>query len=352
MSLPVSRRLALLALPLALLGLACDAAPKGGSSPEAAADSQPAAKIGDRTITLAEIDERVKESLFQEATENGDPSKLYELRTSAIDQVIDESLLDAEAKARNLDREGLLLAEEAKAKPVEDAEVKALYDKFKDRLGDTKLEAVAPQIKERLLEQRKAEARTVLVATLREKGNVSILLEPPRLEVAADGPSTGPANAPVTIVEFSDYQCPFCKRAEGSMKQVLAQYPEQVRLVYRHFPLDGHKDARPAAEAAACADEQGKFWDYHKLVFESSPTLDAKKLRQLAEQTKVDLKAFDACLADGRQKAKVQADLEAGQAVGVTGTPAFFVNGIPLSGARPPEEFAKLIDREIATKAK
>jgi protein-disulfide isomerase len=353
MSLPASRLVRSTGLALSLaVGLACDAAPKG-TTPEAAAKSaaasQPVAKLGDRTITLAEIDERVKQSLFDEATENGDPSKLFELRTAAIDQTIDEALLDAEVKKRGLpDRDALLAQEEQKAKPVDDAEVKALYDRFKERLGDTKLEDVAPQIRQRLQEQRHAEARTALLASLREAGGAVVLLEPPRIEVAADGPSTGPATAPITIIEFSDYQCPFCKRAEGALKQVLAKYPEQVRLVYRHFPLDGHKDARPAAEASACADEQGKFWEYHQLLFESAPTLDAKKLRQIAEQTKLDVKAFDACLAEGRQKTKVQNDLDAGRVAGVSGTPAFFVNGIPLSGARPLEEFSKVIDSELA----
>jgi protein-disulfide isomerase len=356
MSLPVSRRFVRIALALGALALACDAAPKDGApkngAPKDAAAAQPAAKIGDRTITIAEIDERVKESLYEEATESRDPSKIYELRSAAIDQVVDEALLDAEAKARNLDRAGLLAAEEAKAKPVDDAEVKELFDRFKDRLGDTKFEDVAPQIRERLTEQRKAETRTVFVASLREKGNVAILLEPPRIPVTADGPTIGPADAAVTIVEFSDYQCPYCKRAEGSLKQVLAKYPTQVRLVYRHFPLDGHKDAAPAAEAAACADEQGKFWDYHNLVFESSPKLDTKTLRELAEKSKLDLGAFDACVASGKHKAKVAGDLEAGRAAGVSGTPAFFVNGIPLSGARPLEEFSKLIDRELASPKK
>jgi protein-disulfide isomerase len=352
MSLPASFRIARpsgvrLALSIAVLGLACDGAPKSASPPDPTA-AQPAVRVGDRTITLGEIDEHVKEALFKEATEDRDPGKLYELRSQAIDQIVDEQLLDAEAKTRGLDREALLKEEEQKAKKVDDKEVKELFDRFKDRLGDTKFEDIAPQIRQRLEQQRQAETRTVFVAGLREKSKVEVVLEPPRLTVAADGPSLGPPSAPITIVEFSDYQCPFCKRAEGSVKQVLAKYPEQVRLVYRHFPLDGHKDARPAAEAAACVDEQGKFWDYHKLLFESSPTLDAKKLRQLAEQSKADLTVYDACIAEGRTKAKVQADLEAGHEVGVSGTPAFFVNGIPLSGARPLEEFAKIIDRELA----
>lgn len=332
---------------LALAALGCDDAPKDAGAP-AAGSSQPAVTIGDRTLTVGEVDAHVKENLFRQATEEGDPAKLYELRSNAIDQMVDETLLDAEAKRRNIDRDGLLAAEATKAKPVEESEVKALYDRFKDRLGETEYEQVAGQIRTRLGEQRKQEARTAFVAGLRAKGDVAVLLEPPRIEVAADGPSRGPESAPVTIVEFSDYQCPFCKRAEATLRDVLKRYPEQVRLVYRHFPIDGHKDARPAAEAAACAGEQGKFWEFHDQVFQSSPALDAGKLRQLGEQVKLDTNAFDACITEGRHRAKVQADADAGREAGVSGTPAFFVNGIPLSGARSIAEFEKLIDAELA----
>jgi protein-disulfide isomerase len=279
---------------------ACDrGAPK---TPASAEDAKLAARIGERTITIAELDAHIKDSLFEQASEGGDAAKLYELRSEAVEEMIDDALVEAEAKLRNTTREALLESEAAKAKPVEQADVQAFYDQIKARLGDTELEA----------------------------------------------PSRGPAGAPVTIVEFSDYQCPFCKRAEPTVEQLLKRYPEQVRVVYRHFPLDGHADARPAAEAAACAHDQGKFWEYHALVFQSSPKLSKETLRELAGKAALDVAAFDACLAEGRHQATVQTDLEAGREAGVSGTPAFFVNGIPLSGARSLQDFVKLVDAELA----
>lgn len=325
--------------------LGCDAGPHAAVKPE---DAKAAAKIGQRTITIGDLDAHIKNELFEQASENGAPAKLYELRSEAIERMIDDELVESEAKTRGMTKDALLQAEAAKAKPVEDADVQAFYDQIKARIGDTKLEAVAPQIRARIEQQRHAEAQQAFMTGLREKADVKVELEPPRITVAADGPSRGPATAPVTIVEFSDYQCPYCKRAETTLAQLVLKYPDQVRLVYRDFPLDGHPEARPAALAAACANDQGKFWDYHRLLFGSSPKLDKDTLRKLAETAKLDLKAFDACVADGRHAAKIQADVEAGHEAGVSGTPAFFVNGIPFSGARSLAEFAKLIDAEIA----
>jgi protein-disulfide isomerase len=348
MSKPVSRARtgAALAGALALVALAgCPGGPTQASDPEAA---KVAAEVGGRAITIGELDEHIKENLFREASEDGAPAKLYELRSQAVEEMVDEQLLAAEAKARGLSVEDLTQLEVSKAKPVEQAEIQQFYDQIKARLGKTPMEAVTDQIRQRLQAQRQAETRQAFVAGLREKANVSIAIEPPRIEVAAEGPSLGPANAPVTIVEFSDYQCPFCKRAEPTVHEVAKRYPEQVRIVYRHFPLDNiHPEARPAAEAAACAHDQGKFWEYHALVFQSSPKLAKDQLRELAGQAKLDVAAFDACVADGRTRARVEADVAAGREAGVSGTPAFYVNGIPLSGARSLDEFVKLIDREL-----
>ena len=351
MSKPAScaRSGAALAGALALVALAgCDAAPKATQDAEAA---QVAAKVGERSITIADLDGHIKEGLFREASEDRAPAKLYELRSQAVEEMIDQQLIEAEAKARGLSAEDLVQLEISKVKPADQAEIQAFYDSVKARIGDTKLEAVADQIRQRLDGQRQAEARQAFVGGLREKTKVSVLIEPPRIEVAAEGPSLGPAAAPVTIVEFSDYQCPFCKRAEPTVHEIAKRYPEQVRIVFRHFPLDNiHPEARPAAEAAACADEQGKFWAYHALVFESSPDLKKETLHELAGKAELDVAAFDACVAERRHQARVEADLQAGQAAGVSGTPAFYVNGIPLSGARSVEDFVKLIERELEKK--
>jgi len=160
----------------------------------------------------------------------------------------------------------------------------------------------------------------------------------------------GPEDAPVTIVEFSDYQCPYCKRAEPVIKQVLERYPEQVRFVYRHFPLDRiHPQARPAAEAAACADEQGLFWEFHEQLFAPDAKFDDTALEAYAVEAGVDMDGFRSCLGERRTQALVEGDLQAGRSAGVSGTPAFFVNGIRLTGARPFDEFVELIEQELAS---
>ena len=309
---------------------------------------QEAARIGDQVITLGQLDDHVREQLFRQATEDGDPAKLYEVRTQALDELVEQRLVEAEAKARGMSSEDLLQLEERKAPPVTQADVQKLFDQFKNRLGpDAKVETYADQIRARLEAQAQAKARADFVASLREKANVVVALEPPRVKVAATGPSLGPENAPVTIVEFSDYECPFCKRAHPTLKKVLEKYPQQVRFVYRNFPLEMHKNARPAAEAALCAEEQGKFWAYHDLVFESTEPLSAETLRKLAEKAGLDLAKFDPCVKEQRFRAKIDADVADGREAKVSGTPAFFVNGIPLSGARSEKEFTDLIDQEL-----
>jgi protein-disulfide isomerase len=335
------RLVAALAAALALAA-GCGPAP---SDPEG---SKEAARIGGDSITVAELDARIKDDLFDQETDGRDPAKLYELRTEKLDELIDERLLEDEAKARGMSADDLAKLEESKARPVEQAEIQAFYDQVKARLGGAKLEAVADQIRRRLDAQRRFQARSDFVEGLREKAQVTVSLEPPRIPVEASGPSVGPSAAPVTIVEFSDFQCPFCKRAVATVNEIAKRYPDQVRIVFRHFPLDGHALARPAAEASACADAQGKFWPYHDLLFESSPELGQERLRELAGKSSLDLAAFDACLADGRLRARVEQDLAAGREAGVSGTPAFFVNGIPLSGARSVDEFVELIERELA----
>src|SRR5690606_33679731 len=170
---------------------------------------------------------------------------------------------------------------------------------------------------------------------LRASAGFESLLEPPRFEITGEGPTRGPADAPITLVEFSDYQCPYCKSAEKVVAEVLERYPTQVRLVFRHFPLVNiHPQARGAAEAAACAAEQGKFWEYHAVLFENSPKLAVTDLRSYANRVELDRPAFDACVAEERHAAQIEADVEMGQQSGVAGTPAFNVNGLPVTGGR------------------
>jgi protein-disulfide isomerase len=195
--------------------------------------------------------------------------------------------------------------------------------------------------------------RKVFVEALRAKANVRVNLDPPpiiRVEVSThDAPVRGMVEAPVTVVEFSDYHCPFCKRVQPTLDQLLMKYPQKVKLVFRNFPLDKlHPQARGAAEAAQCAKEQGKFWEYHDLLFTNAPKAASEDLGNYAQQVGLDGKKFELCLADVGQQAAVQQDVADGARLGITGTPMFFINGRPLSGAIPFKRFVQVIEEELA----
>ena len=227
--------------------------------------------------------------------------------------------------------------------PVTDEDVQAFYDENAPRFGNPPFESVAPQIREALGAMRSHDATTAI----EKEADVIVHLEPPRIDVASDGPARGPADAPITIVEFSDFQCPYCRRVLPTIEEVVERYPEQVRIVFRNFPLDNHARARPAAEAALCANEQDKFWPYHDVLFENARALEDADLARYAEEVGLDVAAFETCLGESRFADQVEADFQAGREAGVTGTPAFFVNGVLLSGARPVADFVRAIDAEL-----
>ena len=161
-------------------------------------------------------------------------------------------------------------------------------------------------------------------------------------------PSIGPADARVTIVEFSDFQCPFCSRLAESMHQLREAYPDDIRLEFRHFPLSFHNNARTAAEAAVCAQEQGRFWEMHDQMFANQSSLSRDGLMELAPDAGVDADALAACLDAGEVGTRVDADQAAGAALGVTGTPNFFVNGVGFAGALPYEQLVEIVDAALA----
>ena len=173
-----------------------------------------------------------------------------------------------------------------------------------------------------------------------------------RADVSIDGePSIGPEDAPVTIVEFSDYQCPYCQRwYQQVFEQLMANYPNQIHFVYRDYTLPMHPEAIPAAEAADCAGEQGAYWKYHDALFGGQYTLGHDSYTQYAADLGLDSQAFATCLDSHRYQAEVQSDTQDGNLLGVTGTPTFFINGRILIGALPYEDFKAVIDEELAAK--
>jgi protein-disulfide isomerase len=237
----------------------------------------------------------------------------------------------------------------ANVKTPTDADISEWYQGNPARVQGAPLDQVRAPIRNLLIQQRMQDAREQYLDTLRKKIKVTVSLEPVREKVADAGfPSQGPSNAPIVMVEFSDFQCPFCQRAEPTVEQVLKTYGNKIRFVYRHFPLPNHPNARPAAEAAACAEEQGKFWQYHKELFANSGKLSNDDLKSHAGRAGLDQKRFAECFDSGKLKARVDADIEEAEGAGVSGTPAFFINGRPLDGAQPFSAFKQIIDEELA----
>jgi protein-disulfide isomerase len=165
-------------------------------------------------------------------------------------------------------------------------------------------------------------------------------------------PVRGRADAPITIVEYGDFQCPFCKRSRPTLKKILEEYPQQVRIFYKHFPLSFHREAMNAHKASLAAGEQGKFWEMHDLIFDSPADLSPETMRKHAQQLGLDMAKFDADYKSDAIMAKITADQEEGKKALVRGTPAFFVNGKMISGAQPFEAFKKEIDALLAEKKK
>lgn len=308
------------------------------------------ARIGATTVRLSELDAKITDDLCKLRVEHA--QKEADLRRRTLDQMVAEKLIAAEAKKRGLaGSEALIQAEVVDATPApSEAQARAFYTQNQNQMGGATYEQIAPRITEHLHQTARQGRFEALVARLRTEGNAQVLLEPYRLPVAATGPSRGPADAPITVVGFADYECPYCGRAAESLAEAAARFPGKIRIVFRDFPLAFHPNAVPAAIAARCAGAQGKYWEMHDALFANQKNLDTTALRGHATALGLDKPKFEACMADPAQITAVAADEAAGKKLGVEGTPAYFVNGIPLSGAQPVEAFVALFEQELARK--
>jgi protein-disulfide isomerase len=308
------------------------------------------ATIGSGSITLAEVDAR---ALKRTANNFGDlplVQALYEARRTTLDEIIGSQLVELEAKALGIEPTALVEREiEAKVVNPTDADIAAWYEANRAQVQGAPLDQISEPIRLMLAQERRRTARSRYVETLKAKTPVKVLLEPPRTAMAHAGrPARGPSNAPIEIVEFSDFQCPFCLRATATMTQILEQYGDRIRLIYRHYPLPNHPNARPAAEASLCAQDQDKFWPYHDRLFAAQDKLTNEDLKRHAAELGLDTAQFNACFEAGRFQAEIDTDMQDGSEAGVSGTPAFFINGRFLGGAQPIEAFQRIIDEELA----
>jgi protein-disulfide isomerase len=306
------------------------------------------AVVNGEQLTSAMIEDSLKPLVFSVQ------ERVHQLRQTEVNLRINDALLEQEAQKRKVTTKALLDAEvEAKARPVTDAEAQTFYEQNKGRInGD--FAQLKPQIIQYLQETQKRDLQAAFAEQLRKAATLQVNLrapEPPVLEVSTDDqPAKGAAAAPVTIVEFTDFQCPSCAGAQPVLEKLVAEYGDRVRLVVRDFPLEQHENAAKAAEAAEAARAQGKYWEYAGLLFANQNALSVDKLKEYATRVGLDRQKFDAALDSGQMAERVQRDLLDGIRLGVSSTPSFFVNG-RAANDRSYEGLKAAIEKALAERA-
>ena len=320
-----------------------------GAAALAQSDRDVVGRVGDRMVTMADLDEAWRSN--DAASRMRMLQDLYDTRKRTLDIVIGELLVEREASARGTSRDELLAQElPSRTLPVTDDDIRQIYEQNRNAFPNQTLEQMEPQIQAFLEQQRPLQALHAYMGELRRAADdVRVELEPPRttIETDANDPAFGSRNATVEIVEFSDFQCPFCQRLNGTLEQLKTDYGDDVRLVFKDYPLPNHAQAFKAAEAGNCAHEQGKFWELHDVMFSNQSELEVADLKRHAGELGLDQASFDTCLDSGRFAASVSADLRLGQGVGVSSTPTVFINGRAVMGAAPYDVFAEIVQDEI-----
>jgi protein-disulfide isomerase len=281
------------------------------------------ATVNGRNITSGDIEDSLRPLVFSVQ------EQVYDLRKRALDMKVNDILLEAEAQKRKVTT-GALLEAEVKPAVVTDAEAQKFYDENKERInGD--FAQLKPQIVEYLQQQARQKANSGFADRLRAAAAIQTFLTepvPPTYDIATDDqPAKGVATAPVTLVEFTDYQCPSCAQQFPVIERIIAEMGDRVRVVVRDYPLSMHANAFKAAEAAEAAREQGKYWEYTALLFRNQSALEVANLKQYATSLGLDRARFDAALDSGKFADKVRRDILDGDKVGVSSTPSLFVNG-------------------------
>ena len=309
------------------------------------APKNPLALINDEPISSDEVEKPLGAQISKLE------EQIYALKRQRLEGLIQMRLLAKEASKRGLSVPALLEAEvSTKISPVTDQEIETYYQANKAKYpGDNYRQTIQSQLEN----QRRGARQQAFIQALRAQANIVINLKPPpiyRADVSAGGaPIRGSANAPVTIIEFSDFHCPYCKKVQPTLSRILSEYGDRVRLAYRDFPLDQlHPSARKAAEAARCANDQGKFWEFHDKLYGGGTDASPETLTRLAREIDMDVVAFQQCLSTGKHRSDIDRDIQEASSLGVTGTPGFFINGRLISGAQPYEGFAQVINEELA----
>jgi protein-disulfide isomerase len=309
-----------------------------------------AAEVNGSPILLSEVDDKLGNNLNQLQ------QQIHDMRQKQLDMLIDQKLLEIESS-----RLGITIAElvrneiTSKVAKATTEEAEKFYQDNKDRIqGEFK--DLEEQIRNYLTTQRLQFKQREYIKALRAAAKIKPMLPAPpiyRFEVSLEGaPLRGPANAPVTVIEFSDFHCPFCKRTKAVLDELRSRYADKVKFAFRDFPLDSlHPAAHAAADAAHCAQEQNKFWEFRDELFKIDADASAETLAKLAKTTGMDVSKFQSCTSSGKYKSAIEASTQDGVRLGITGTPTFFINGRMLVGAQPLDAFIKIIEQELAAAA-
>ncbi|MFP4474152.1 MAG: thioredoxin domain-containing protein [Desulfatibacillaceae bacterium] len=318
-----------------------------GAAPERPPQETPAARVDDTVITMGEVDAPLTGRIHSLRMD------IHRLRENRLERLIRDELLDKEARRRGETREELVGSVLPDDFRVDETGVDGFLEentKFRERFSGTK-EQLRERVREILAEREKKRRLDEYVDNLRKLHEVEILLDPPEAPMVrvpvANNPSTGPEDAAVFVVEFSDYLCPACRKAHQVARSAKETFGDQIRWIYKDFPLeDLHPGARKLARAAHCAGDQGAFWEFQDRMFATDRTGD-DHLVQVAADLGLDGDEFRKCLESGQHGQRVEQDIEDGTDAGVTATPTFFVNGRLLKGALPEEKFAEVIREEL-----
>ena len=317
--------------------------PSNGVTKSAA--GEPVAIVAGQPIYQSDLDDVVESQMLSLRMRE------YQIKSMALEDLIRQRLVEAEAKKQGLTTEQLYAKEvDSRIATPSDGEVAAYYLGLKSQIK-APLQDIKMQLQANLKAIEVRQARQDYADSLRSRGDVAILLKQPRVEVAVDrGRLRGDPKALVTIVEFADYQCPYCKQTETTLNNLLRKYPGQVKIAFRDFPLASiHPYAEEAAEATRCAGKQGKFWEFHDALFANQAKLDHAQLKATAQTLGLDENAFQSCLESGEYNLQVLRDQEDGRKAGISSTPGFFINGIPITGTQAEDAFQKIIDDELKT---
>jgi len=301
------------------------------------------AKVNGKAVTDKELEDFLGIALMMKNQE------IYQLKRSALQDLIFIKLQEEKAKAENitLDDYYKKYVVDTVQEPT-DEEVNSFYEKNKSqiRLGE---EEAKKQIKNYLKSQKIQEAENKLKDKLLKEAKIETFLKPPKMELSkGNEPKKGKEGAPIIIVEFTDFQCPYCSRAQSTLDKIFTDYPDKVQLIFKDLPLDFHKQSKDAHIAAHCAAEQGKFWEYHDILFKNQNQLFPDKLREYAQQLQMDMDKFNKCYDERKYEKYVNDNISQAQNLGISGTPTFFVNGRIVRGAQPYESFKQIIDEELS----